>query len=216
MNSFILIWKYFKVFLLNIIKNSVNCMLTAAQQFKETEQKLNQSVYSFNTYLSTLKTQLSLYSKEHKMQYLFIWLYWEICMTLMNYQELSDSWDALLSLTSQLENNLLRLTTVKLKAISISHKVRQYSEMPKSKTSIVSETKMKCKWENKMKTTSHSITNKNKSDITYYKCQKKEHYINKCSNRDFNLNKLSVSTISMLKKGWVSMITSHYWDTESR
>ena len=30
-NSFILIWEYFEVFLLNIIKNSVNCMLTAAQ-----------------------------------------------------------------------------------------------------------------------------------------------------------------------------------------
>ena len=66
-NSFILIWEYFKVFLLNIIKNSVNCMLTAAQQFKETEQKLNQSVYSFNIYLSTLKAQLSLYSEEQKM-----------------------------------------------------------------------------------------------------------------------------------------------------
>ena len=39
-NIFILIWEYFEVFLLNIIKNSVNCMLTAAQQFKETEQKL--------------------------------------------------------------------------------------------------------------------------------------------------------------------------------
>ena len=36
-NSFILIWEYFEVFLLNIIKNSVNHMLTAAQQFKETE-----------------------------------------------------------------------------------------------------------------------------------------------------------------------------------
>ena len=36
-SSFILIWEYFKVFLLNIIKNSVNHMLTAAQQFKETE-----------------------------------------------------------------------------------------------------------------------------------------------------------------------------------
>ena len=99
-NSFILIWEYFEVFLLNIIKNSVNHMLTAAQQFKETEQKLNQSVYSFNVYLSTLKTQLSLYSKEHKMQHLFIWLYQEICMTLMNYQELSDSQNTLLSLTS--------------------------------------------------------------------------------------------------------------------
>ena len=74
-NSFILIWEYFEVFLLNIIKDSVNYMLTAAQQFKETEQKLNQFIYSFNIYLSTLKTQLSLYSEEYKMQHLFIWLY---------------------------------------------------------------------------------------------------------------------------------------------
>ena len=90
-NSFILIWEYFKVFLLNIIKNSVNCMLITAQCFKETEQKLNQSVYNFNIYLSTLKAQLSLYSKKHKIQHLFIWIHWEIHMILINYQKLSDS-----------------------------------------------------------------------------------------------------------------------------
>ena len=129
---------------------------------------------------------------------------------------MSDSWDALLSLTSQLESNPLRLTTVKLKATSISHKVRQHSETSKTKTSITSETKMKCKWEDKIKTTLCLSTDKNKLNITYYKCQRKEHYINKCLNRDFNLNKLSVSTVSMSKKDWVSMITSHHWDTESR
>ena len=84
-NSFILIWEYFEVFLLNIIKDSVNHMLTAAQQFKEIKQKLNQSVYSFDVYLSTLKAQLSLYSEEHKMQHLFTQLQQEIHMTLMNY-----------------------------------------------------------------------------------------------------------------------------------
>ena len=134
----------------------------------------------------------------------------------MNYQELSDSQNALLSLTSQLKNNLLELITVKLKATFISHKVRQHSEVFKLKTSIASKTKTKCKWEDKIKTTPCSSTDKNKSNITCYKCQKKEHYVNECSDRDFNLNKLSVLTVSMSKKDWVSMITSHHWDTESR
>ena len=150
------------------------------------------------------------------MQHLFIWLQQEICMTLMNYQELSDSWDALLLLTSQLKNNLLELITVKLKTTSISHKVRQYSEVSKLKISITSEMKTKCKWEDKTKTTPHSSINKDKSNITYYKCQKKEHYANECSDRNFNLNKLSVLTVSTLKKDWVSMTTLHHWDTESR
>ena len=110
----------------------------------------------------------------------------------------------------------MRLIIVKLKATSISHKVRQHFEMSKLKTSITSKTKIKCKWEDKVKTTPHSITDKNKSNITYYKCQKKEHYVNECSDRDFNLNKLSVLTVSMSKKDWVSMITSHHWDTESK
>ena len=88
--------------------------------------------------------------------------------------------------------------------------------MSKSKTSIASETKTKCKWEDKVKTTPHSSIDKDKLNITCYKCQKKEHYANECSDRDFNLNKLSVSTISMLKKDWVLMITSHHWGTESR
>ena len=129
---------------------------------------------------------------------------------------MSDSQNALLSLTSQLKNNLLRLITVKLKANSTSHKVRQHSEIPKLKTSIIIETKMKCKWGNKVKTTPHLSTDKNKSNIIYYKCQKKEHYANEYSDKDFNLNKLSVSTVSTSKKGWASITTSHYWDTESR
>ena len=134
------------------------------------------------------------------MQHLFTQLYWEIHIILINYQELSDSWDALLSLTLWLKNNLLKLITVKLKVTFISHKVRQLSETPKSKTSIASKMKMKHKWENKVKTTPCSNTDKNKLNITCYKYQKKEHYINKCLDRDFNLNKLSVSTVSMLKK----------------
>ena len=129
---------------------------------------------------------------------------------------MSDSQNALLSLTSQLKNNLLKLTTVKLKANSTSHKMRQHSETSKLKISITTEIKMKCKWEDKIKTTSHSSTDKNKSNITYYKCQKKKHYVNKCSDKDFNSNKLSVLTVLTLKKGWVSMITSHHWGTELR
>ena len=105
---------------------------------------------------------------------------------------------------------------MKLKVTSISHKVRQHSEMSNLKTSIVSETKMKCKWEDKMKTTSHSSTDKDKSNITCYKWQKKKHYANKCLDRDFNSNKLSVSTILTSKKGWILIITSHHWDIKSR
>ena len=99
---------------------------------------------------------------------------------------------------------------MKLKANCISHKVRQYSEISKLKISITTEMKTQCKWEDKIKTTPHSNTDKNKLNITYYKYQKKEHYVNKYSDKDFNLNKLSVLTVSMLKKDWVSIITSHY------
>ena len=88
--------------------------------------------------------------------------------------------------------------------------------MLKSKTSITTEMKTKCKWEDKAKTTSHSSTDKDKLNITYYKCQKKEHYANECSDKDFNSNKLSVSTVLTLKKGWALMTTSHHWGTESR
>ena len=66
-------------------------------------------------------------------------------MILMNYQKLLDSQNALLSLTSQLKNNLLSLTIVKLKTNSISHKVRQHSEISKLKTSIAIKMKTKHK-----------------------------------------------------------------------
>ena len=88
--------------------------------------------------------------------------------------------------------------------------------MSKLKISIISETKMKCKWKDKVKTTPHSSTDKDKLNITCYKYQKKEHYAKECSDRDFNSNKLSVLTVLMLKKGWASMTTSHHWGTELR
>ena len=86
---------------------------------------------------------------------------------------MSDSQNALLSLTSQLKNNLLSLITVKLKANSTSYKVRQYSEISKLKTSITIKTKMKHRWKDKTKTTPHLSTDKNKLNITYYKYQEK-------------------------------------------
>ena len=94
--------------------------------------------------------------------------------------------------------------------------MRQHSEISKLKTSITTEIKIKCKWEDKIKTTSHSSTDKNKLNITYYKCQKKKHYVNECSDRDVNLNELLVSTVLTSKKGWVSMTTLYYQSTELR
>ena len=78
--------------------------------------------------------------------------------------------------------------------------MKQHSEMFKLNISITTKIKIKCKWENKIKTTSHLNIDKDKLNITYYKCQKKRHYVNKYSDKDINLNKLLVLTVSILKK----------------
>ena len=50
-------------FLLNIIKNSVNCQLNIYQLYISTVQQFYQSVHSFEVYLSNFKTQILLMKK---------------------------------------------------------------------------------------------------------------------------------------------------------
>ena len=66
-----LIWVYFEKFLLNIIKNSVNCQLNAYQLYISATQQSHQSVHSFKVYLSNLKTQLLSIEKVYLMMNFF-------------------------------------------------------------------------------------------------------------------------------------------------
>ena len=59
-----MIWEYFEKYLLNIIKDSMSCNLNIVQNFNNAHQLPQQTVYSFDAYLSSLKAYM--YSVEEK------------------------------------------------------------------------------------------------------------------------------------------------------
>jgi len=93
----------------------VNHQLHNAQTYIKAVQKSGQSVHTFAAYLSTLKVQLMSYNKKQLMMHFFTRLQSEIKKILLNYQDLSDKQDSLITLTVQLKSNLHALNTMKLK-----------------------------------------------------------------------------------------------------
>ncbi len=93
-------WFDFTDFLLNLIENSMNQSINVTQQYVNALQHLDQMIWTFAVYLSTLKHQLSLYSNEHKWAYLFIKLRSELRMIITNVQSIFITQDALINLVA--------------------------------------------------------------------------------------------------------------------
>jgi len=93
----------------------VNCQLHNAQTYTEAVQKLNQSVHAFTAYLSTLKVQLMLYNEKQLIMHFFTKLQSEIRKILLNYQDLLNKQNSLITLTVQLKSNLHTPDTTELK-----------------------------------------------------------------------------------------------------
>ncbi len=93
-------WFNFIDFLLNLIENSMNWSINMTQQYVNALQHLNQMIWMFAVYLSTLKHQLSLYSDEHKWAHLFIKLRFKLRIIITNVQLILITWDALIDLVT--------------------------------------------------------------------------------------------------------------------
>jgi len=78
-------WEYFISYLLNFVKDSMNCQLHNAQMYTEAVQKSSQSVHAFAAYLSTLKVQLLFYNEKQLVMHFFTKLWSEIKKILLNY-----------------------------------------------------------------------------------------------------------------------------------
>ncbi len=108
-------WFNFINFLSNIIENSMNWDIDVTQQYANALQCLNQMIWTFAIYLSTLKHQLSSYSDKHKRAHLFIKLKSELHVIIINVQLISITWDALINLVAQLKINLRKEHILSLK-----------------------------------------------------------------------------------------------------
>jgi len=72
-------------------------------------------VHAFAAYLSTLKAQLMSYNEKQLIMHFFTRLQSEIRKILLNYQDLLNKQDSLITLTVQLKSNLHTPDAMKLK-----------------------------------------------------------------------------------------------------
>ena len=93
----------------------MNCQLHNAQTYIKAVQKLSQSVHAFAAYLSTLKAQLMSYNEKQLIMHFFTRLRSEIRKILLNYQDLLNKQDSLITLTAQLKSNLCAPDAMKSK-----------------------------------------------------------------------------------------------------
>ena len=93
----------------------MNHQLHNAQTYIKAVQKLNQSVHALTAYLSTLKVQLMSYNEKQLIMHFFTKLQSEIRKILLNYQDLLNKQDSLITLTAQLKSNFHASNTTKLK-----------------------------------------------------------------------------------------------------
>ena len=100
-----IIFKNFKQFLLDFIKNFINYQLHHMQLHQNAKQKSQQSIQTFILYLKNLKTHISFMMKKHHHSILFTKLQSELKIAFINFQILSDIFKNLVALNVRLKQN---------------------------------------------------------------------------------------------------------------
>ena len=62
----------------------------------------------------------------------------------------------------------------------------------------------------------HSAHSKNNSDIIYFQCQEREHYVNDCTKSNTNSNNIRMFTAVSSKKESVQSKSLHQWNNEQK
>ena len=105
-----IIFKNFKQFLLNFVKDFMNCQLYHTQLHQNTKQESQQNIQVFTLYLKNLKIHISFMMKKHCCNILFTKLQSELKIVLINFQTLSDIFENLIALGVRLKQNQQQLS----------------------------------------------------------------------------------------------------------
>ena len=170
-----MIFKNFKQFLCDFIKNSMNYQLHHAQLHQNTKQKPQQNIQAFASYLKNLKAHISLITEKHHYNTLFIKLQLKLKVAFINFQTLPDIFKSLIALSVRLKQNQQQLFS---SITSIKHNqsengvkranTGQQLKKPKSEKISASDQHRK------------QTDNKSKKDVICYQCNKKSHYKLQC------------------------------------
>jgi len=195
-------WKYFINYLLNLVEDSMNCQLHNAQTYTEAVQKSDQSVHAFAAYLSILKVQLMSYNEKQLIMHFFTKLQLKIKKILLNYQDLLNKQDSLITLTAQLKSNLCAPDATESKKTFDDPHSRNTSGWAFSSIDWrLSEQTSLRQWDNISVTSSSSFfCLRARPNVTCYCCQEKGHYSSDCTKSMNNSNKIHISSVTSSKK----------------
>lgn len=98
-------WEEFAQYLLDLVEDPANRLLSAAQLYADAHQMPHQTAQAFAAYLDTIEAQLPPYSEAHRITHLLTKLKPEIRQTLMTFQELPGTREGIVHLASRLENS---------------------------------------------------------------------------------------------------------------
>ena len=171
-----MIFKDFKQFLLNLIKDSMNCQLHHVQLHQNTRQRLQQSIQAFTSYLKNLKAHIPPMMEEHCHSTLFTKLQLKLRVVLTNFQTLPDTFESLVALGAKLEQNQWQLsssaTSIKCSQPEngMKERINTEQQLKKSRSEEVSVPNQHKRW----------TDDKSKKGVTCYQCNKKGHYKSQC------------------------------------
>ena len=106
-----MIFKNFKQFLLDLVEDSMNCQLHHVQLHQNARQESQQSIQVFASYLKNLKAHISFMMEKHCCSILFMKLWSELRVVLINFQTLSDTFESLVVLNVRLKQNQWQLSS---------------------------------------------------------------------------------------------------------
>jgi hypothetical protein len=177
-------WEEYKHLLLELIEDAANRELDAAQLYADARQKTNQTVQQFNQYLISLERQLDAeYTEEQRRTHLWTKLLPEIRAPIMMYQDIPHTRDAIVSLATRLEKNI-----IKKRAASPTPDDKRARPKPQTKG---------FHGQNAARTQdTRPASEFNKASVVCWKCREKGHYANKCPNESAVPSVATTSTSS--------------------
>jgi len=148
----------------------------------------------------------------------FTKLWFEIKKILLNYQDLSNQQNNLVTLITHLKNNICESDTMIVKKTEKNICIRSAFNQTSHFNNWRSMKHVLHKWWNNTdeKSDSFFLYLRTRSDVICYCCQERNYYVSNYIKLINNLNNICISVISQSKKENISLKSQHWWNKEQK